>query len=687
MNTREWAAVACVVLVVLAAGRTAVKSEGNGRQSAGKEWSTVNGDLANSRFSTLSQINTQTVGHLAGAWISEKFDDGGGGRAMPVVRDGLLFITAGSYVYAYDAKTGGTVWRHQTGPSPAGPGLFDYLRSEGGLPAREGVAVGDGLVFVGLSNAHAIALREKTGELVWDTFVGIDPPRPGQNASGAPVYANGMVVVGLAGDTGFRGKVVALDALTGHKVWEWFAVPGPGEAGHETWPKDNDAWRTGGGAVWLVGAADPDLGLVYFGTGNGVPQYGGDTRAGTNLYLASVVALDLRNGTLRWHYQTIHHDVWEADIAVSPVLYDAQVAGRPLKAIAAMRADGYLFLLDRQSGRPLLPIEERKVPQDGRGRTAATQPFPLGAERMLPDCDEWRKQSMPSGFELRCFFTPASLDLPNLLTPAWGMRVTPMAYSPETNYFYAIGTASLQWFRRAEDPYVFILGAGRVPGLPAPYAVMAAFDARTNRIAWKKEFPSARPAGALATAGGLLLQMMSDGNFTASDARTGDVVWQFQTGSGGGGPAASYEIDGQQYVAAGLRDAVWGFKIDGPLPPRPAPAQPPRPATPPLFAGPIQDADRIEIVSNVRDNSSGAPHYWMDEYAFSVYRARVKVGTTVRWVNNGQLVHTVVAEDGSWTTPRLAPLQAGAVTFDKPGTYTYVCREHPWAKAELIVTP
>jgi len=672
-----------IAAAIAAAGGATVTSEDNGRQAAAKEWSTVSGDLANTRFSTLTQVNAQTVGRLRGAWISEKFDDGGGGRAMPVVRDGLLFMTAGSYVYAYDAKTGATKWRHQTGPSPASPGLGDYTRAEGGLPAREGVAVGEGLVFVGLSNAHAIALRESTGELAWDTFVGIDPPRPGQNASGAPVYANGMVVVGLAADFGFRGKVIALDARTGGKAWEWYAVPGPGEPGHETWPKDGDSWKTGGGAVWLVGAADPDLGLVYFGTGNGVPQYAGDTRAGTNLYLASVVALDLKTGKLRWHYQTIHHDVWEADIAVSPVLYDT-----PRKGIAAMRADGLLFLLDRENGRPLMPIEERKVPQDVRSRTAATQPFPVGAERMLPDCDEWKKQSMPSGFELRCFFTPASLDAPNLLTPAWGMRVTPMAYSPQTNYFYAIGNASLQWFRRAEDPYVFILGAGRVPGLPPGYGVMAAFDARTSRIAWKKEFRTARPAGAMATAGGLLFQMMSDGNFTASDARTGDIVWQFQTGAGsGGGPAASYEIDGEQYLAVGLRDNVWAFKLDGPMAARPAPEQPPRPATPPLFTGPIQDTNQIEIVSNVRDSSSGAPHYWMDEYAFSVYRARVKVGTTVRWVNNGQMAHTVMAEDGSWTTPRLAPLEAGAVTFDKPGSYTYLCREHPWAKAELIVTP
>src|SRR5262249_3058036 len=198
---------------------------------------------------------------------------------------------------------------------------------------------------------------------------------------------------------------------------------------------------------------------------------------------------------------------------------------------------------------------------------------------------------------------------------SWGMRVTPMAYSPQTGYFYAIGNASLQWFRRAEDPYVFILGAGRVPGLPPGHAVMAAFDSRTNKLAWKKDYPGSRPSGALVTATGLLFQMFSDGNLTASDAKLGDVLWQFQTGSGGGGPAATYELEGEEYLAVALRENVWAFKIGGTLAPRPAPDQAPRaPAS--LFAGPIQDTSRIEIVSNVRDSSSGAPDFWVDEDDF-----------------------------------------------------------------------
>ena len=159
-------------------------SQDSGRGLAGREWSTVSGDLGNTRYSTLTQISKETLPKLRGAWTSARFDDGGGGRAMPVVKNGLVFMTAGSYVYAYDAKSGATVWKHQTGASPPSPGLTDFTRPEQGLPAREGVAVGDGLVFVGLSNAHVVALREKTGEQVWDVYGGIDPPRPGQGVSG-----------------------------------------------------------------------------------------------------------------------------------------------------------------------------------------------------------------------------------------------------------------------------------------------------------------------------------------------------------------------------------------------------------------------------------------------------------------------------------------------------------------------
>ena len=153
-------------------------------------------------------------------------------------------------------------------------------------------------------------------------------------------------------------------------------------------------------ALWLVGAADPDLASSTTSRATVSPQLAGEGRPGSNLYLCAVVALDMKTGKLRWHYQVIRHDIWEADIAISPVLYDAQVDGRPRKAIAAMRADGYLFMLDRETGKPLTRIEDRPVTQDSLQRTAATQPFPAGADSALPPCDAWKKESLPRGFDL-----------------------------------------------------------------------------------------------------------------------------------------------------------------------------------------------------------------------------------------------------------------------------------------------
>jgi hypothetical protein len=197
-----------------------------------------------------------------------------------------------------------------------------------------------------------------------------------------------------------------------------------------------------------------------------------------------------------------------------------------------MRADGYLFMLDRETGKPLTRVEDRPVTQDSLQKTAATQPFPAGADSALPPCDEWKKASLlPRGFDLRCdYYTPASVEKANLLTPTFGMRVAPMAYSPDTGYFYATGNASLGWLRRDENPWFFSNTFNqRVPGLNAlGYGVLAAIDSRTNKVVWKKEFRPGRPTGAMTTAGGLMFQSAPDGNVQAYDAKSGNLLWQFQ---------------------------------------------------------------------------------------------------------------------------------------------------------------
>ena len=313
------------------------------------------------------------------------------------------------------------------------------------------------LLFVGLGNAQVAALRQDTGELVWAESVGSVPEQDGESVTTAPMYAQGKVFVGLAnGDSGGQGRIIALDAQTGEKQWTFFTVPRPGEFGHDTWPQDSDIWKLGGGGVWLNGTVDPDLGMIYFATGNPVPMFGGELREGDNLFTASILALDIDTGERRWHYQVVRHDIWDADIATPMLLYETQIDGQMRNALAAIRADGYIFQLDRETGEPIVPIEEREVPQDAFLKTAPTQPFPL-ADSILPDCSFWRDR-VPPPFELNCSsYTPLSITEHAIVAPGVPIpmvRVTPMSFSPQTGYIYAQGRAHVGRARRLPDPWI-----------------------------------------------------------------------------------------------------------------------------------------------------------------------------------------------------------------------------------------
>ena len=194
----------------------------------------IDGSSGNTRYSTLDQINAQTVKTLSGAWTSKNFEDGASSRSAVVVQDGQMYVTAGSKIYAFNAKTGATIWTYQTDSRP-GPSTMDTTIGETtviftgrGLPSNTGVAVGDGMVFAGLTDGHAIAVDAKSGKLLWSQQVGEDPPKLGQSITGAPVYARGVVFCGMGnGDLGIRGRVVALDAKTGHELWHFIMIPGP----------------------------------------------------------------------------------------------------------------------------------------------------------------------------------------------------------------------------------------------------------------------------------------------------------------------------------------------------------------------------------------------------------------------------------------------------------------------------
>jgi quinohemoprotein ethanol dehydrogenase len=669
----------------------------------GTDWLAVGGDNANTRYSTLSQINVSNVRQLGGAWFTEL---GTTTRTPPVASGGTLYMSDATKIYALDSKTGNHIWEYE--PQHA-------------APAREGVALGSGLAFSGLSDGRIVALDQKTGKPVWTGYIGNatqDAARSGPRmnfAAGlpefnpqvgyianAPTYVNGMVISGLSGgDGGVRGSISGLDAKTGKLVWSFYVIPATGAPGSETWPQQGNALQRGGGGVWTHGAADGELGLVFYGTGNPVPAAGGEARAGDNLYTASVVALDIKTGNLRWSYQLTHHDVWEMDVSTPLVLYTARVNGRSRKALAAMRPDGYLFLLDRETGTPLYRVEEHPVKQDIRLRTAATQPFPVGADEFGPGCTD--PQTLSKGFEVGCYFDPIYYDRPNTAPPVFNPRFAPMSYDVRTGYFHVMGMVTNWLYRRFETPNALLVY--HPPGA-LEYGIYAAIDSRSNKIVWQKRSPwgLAGGSGALTTAGGLLFHTEGDGNVQASDARTGELLWQFQTGSlgdpgpnsnAGGVPLATYAIESEQYVAVPMGKGLWAFRIGGRLPPRPAPAAPPSVYG---FSGMVQplpaDGSGEITLATVRNGAQGqgvvgsavGQDHFVDEFGLAPLRARIDAGATFKWTNMGVQAHSIVSSDGAWKTGTIVPGQSVSMSIANPGTYEYFCLEHPWSKGQLIVS-
>jgi glucose dehydrogenase/plastocyanin len=685
----------CVILIAITAAALTyssrvLQSDEDWYGFPGADWLLVGGDWTSARYSTLDQINLQSVSRLSGAW-TKRFGGGASTRATPVVKAGVMFTPAGGSVHAIDAKSGKGIWewRSQEGLSDTSTAI-DAMNDVSGqaLPNVAGVALGDGLVFVGMLDGTMVALRQRTGELVWKQRIGEALRKKGESVAAAPIYARGMVFAGLAnGDWAMRGRIVALDATSGKKLWEFFTVPAPGEFGHETWPKDNKAWETGGGGVWQTGALDNELGLVYFVTGNAVPMYGGEIRKGDNLFTASIVALDMVSGRMRWFYQVVHHDLWDADIATPPLLYALERDGHSQMGLAAIRADGYVFLMNRDAGKPLFPVEERPVSQDRFLATAATQPFPVGADSLLPGCAFW-KDKIPKPFVIDCTgFAPPYVNKHNVVAPNVpipGVRVTPMSYSPQTGFIYAQGVARLGRARRLTDDPWFQGAGGSDVTLPESIGIFAAIDVRSNKIVWKKEGPAPLlgTSGPLTTAGGLVFRASANGSVEAYNARTGDRVWTFRTGARSArGPAMTYAVDGEQYVALSMGPELWAFKLGGTIAEAPE-----RPAST-TVRGTRTDEIETATLKQVSFGGAVGRRYAVDEHAFNPDRALVKAGTRVMFVNNGRLNHTLAARDRSWNSGDLRPGGSYYVLFDKPGTHLYHCTNHPWAIGEVTVEP
>ena len=545
---------------------------------AAKDYPLVGGNIGNQHYSALGQIDTANVKSLGGAWMVHLEDDKGGianMQAPPVVIDGIIYITTGlQNVFAIDGKTGVTKWKY----TPA-----DKPRSI----SNRGVANGEGKVFTGQGD-HLIALDQKTGKLLWSSLIS-DQPR--SSSPGAPAYYDGMVYVGVTGGGGMRGQIVAFEATTGKMAWRFWVVPGPGEKGNETW--EGDSWKHGGGPMWMNPSIDPELGLIYYGTGNPSAETDGSHRGGDNLFTSSVLALDLKTGAYRWHYQMVHHDLWDYDVEGAPLLADINYLGQKRKILVATGKTGMVYILDRTNGKPLIGIKETPVPQEPRNKTSKTQPIPIG-DSFVPTCPG-KADTLP-GMEQSCVFG-AFWDKAVIIAPGsqGGNAWAPMAFSPQTKLVYISGAVNISAFESKrqewdEKTQFFKTISGRGYFRPAGLkreGTLTAIDPTTNKIVWQKHltFPIGTGSGVLSTAGGLLFHGDPDGTLQAYNARNGDLLWKFQTGSGADAPASTYEIDGEQYVAilAGGNpwnisepgDRLWAFKLGGKMPEASAPKPPP----------------------------------------------------------------------------------------------------------------
>ncbi len=649
----------------------------------GKEWPTNGGNMTNQRYSTLKLINTGNVKALKGAWMTRLNGSGIGGKysaeATPLVKDGIMYVVTGNDdVFALNAKTGEIRWERWSG-------IDQKISTVCCGWVNRGLAMGEGMLFLGQLDTNVVALDIKTGKEVWKTP--IEKWQNGYVVTSAPLYYDGIVYSGISGgEFGTRGRLTALDAKTGKILWRAYTLPAPGEAGSDTWPKDSVQSMRGGAPIWNTPALDPALGLIYFATGNCGPDYNGAVRAGDNLYCASIMALKAKTGEYVWHFQEVHHDIWDYDAASPVVLFDTVVNGEPRKGIAEAGRTGWVYILDRTNGKPLVGIDEKPVPQEPLQHTAKTQPFPVG-DNTVPTC----AKPLPGYDKTGCIFA-AFWETPVLIEPGGqgGTNWSPMPYDPDTGYFYVPGSIRASTFVRYGDTYkkgLRYVGGTQAPPIGAPLAgTFTAIDSATNKIAWQQQMPyrMGGGGGSSVTAGGLLLRGEPDGNFVALDAKTGAVLWKFQTGFGADAPPIAYQVDGDQYLAivtggnsiqgSANGDAVWAFSLKGQLTPL---YPPPPPLTTAGPGGPIANGvDKVKIA----DLNA--------EYAYFPARTEVKAGTAVTFTNLGDLPHTATAaagDAGKWDTGLLAKGQSKTITFTEPGIHYYICTIHPWMYGAVIV--
>jgi alcohol dehydrogenase (cytochrome c) len=497
-------------------------------RSEPQNWLTYYGAYDGQRYSTLDQINVDNVKNLKPAWI---FQYGNVGlvaspaiysfEAAPIVVDGVMFVSGWEgYVWALDAVTGQVLWQYQHAIPLDTPLCCGNV--------NRGVAVAKGKVFVATPNGHLVALNATTGKPLW-TKVWCDI-RAGESATMAPLVVKNLVIVGSSGaEYGVRGHIDAFDIDTGNRAWRRYNVPKPGEPGSDTW--SGDAWERGGGTAWITGTYDPELDLVYWGTGNPGPVFDLKKRPGSNLYTSSVVAFDPDDGKMRWHYQWTPSDVWDYDGVNENILFEQD--GR--KLLAHFDRNGYLFVLDRTNGKFVRATKFGKADWGD----------------IDPETGKVTINKVPTVEGTDIFPGPAGAkEWPHA---AYSQR-TKLLYTP---YIEAGATFKIRE-QRFREGLPFFGGEATVKG--DQKGGVKAYDPATGREVW--DMPNEHPmvASILATAGDVLFTGKPTGEAVAYNARTGEQLWEFNTGSGIHSNPVTYSVNGKQYVAI---PSGWGGWLEG----------------------------------------------------------------------------------------------------------------------------
>lgn len=475
------------------------------------------------RYSPLKQIDKETVKSLVPAW-SLSLDDNRAQESQPLVYNGVLYVTTHAATIAVDAKTGKQLWKTKVEYPPETPRIVCC-----GIINR-GAALYDGKLFRTTLDAHVVALDAKTGKELWNSQV-IDW-KDGYAQTLAPLVADGVVITGISGgEYGIRGFVDGWDPASGKHLWRTYTIPGPGEAGNDTWP--GDTWKHGGGSTWITGSYDPELKTVYWGVGNAGPWNAMVRHPGDNLYTASVLALDPQSGKMKWHFQFSPNDMYDFDAVADMVLANLDIGGKPTKTLLNANRNGFFYVLDRTNGKLIAANKFIKtmnwatgVDENGRpiesdltkkvratGETAEIWPSVWGGKAWSPSA-----------------FSPAT-GLVYANTLEFGMKYTPTRpqYRAGTTYW----GADLAWIF-PEDGNV---------------GYLRAIEPLTGKAKWEVASATPRWGGVLATAGGIVFSGQSTGEFEAFDADNGQKLWQFQTGSGIEGQPVTWQQDGVQYVA------------------------------------------------------------------------------------------------------------------------------------------